>query len=110
MTLTLVLGKLTPEGTRGLMKEGFAARERYFRELAESVGMTVHGYYFAEGGEWDVVLTAEMPDAPGAEGVANIFQTQSTGMYSSIRVLRLYSPADVDAGLAKATQLRAPGT
>jgi uncharacterized protein with GYD domain len=110
MALTLVLGKLTPEAMRGLMKEGLAARERYFRELAESVGMTVHGYYFAEGGEWDVVVLAEAPDAPGAEGVANVFQTQSTGMYASIRALRLYAPADVDAGLAKAAQLRAPGS
>jgi uncharacterized protein with GYD domain len=110
MALTLVLGKLTPEAMRGLMKEGLAARERYFRDLAGSVGMTVHGYYFAEGGEWDIVVLAEAPDAPGAEGMANVFQTQSTGMYASIRTLRLYAPADVDEGLAKATQLRAPGS
>jgi uncharacterized protein with GYD domain len=95
---------------RGLMKEGLAAREQYFREIAESRGMTVHSYYFAEGGEWDVVVLGEAPDAPGAEALANVFQTQATGMYASLRTLRLYAPADVDAGFAQGMQLRAPGS
>jgi len=48
MSLALVLGKLSPEGTKGLLKEGLAAREKYFRGIAEARGMKVHGYYFAE--------------------------------------------------------------
>jgi uncharacterized protein with GYD domain len=108
MSLSMVLGKLTPEAKRGLIKDGFAAREKYFRDLAEPAGMTVHGYYFVEGGEWDVVVLAESNDG-GADSLAQVFGVEATGMYASIRTLNLYAPADVDAGLAKAIQLRAPG-
>src|SRR4051812_4904143 len=59
MALALVLGKLSPEATKGLLKQGLAAREEYFRSIAEPRGVKVHGYYFAEGGEWDVVVLVE---------------------------------------------------
>jgi uncharacterized protein with GYD domain len=110
MALTLVLGKLSPEAMQGLMKEGLAARERYFRDLADSVGMKVHGYYFAEGGEWDLVVLLEAEAEGGADTLATTFATQATGMYTSFRTLRLYAPADVDAGFANAVRLRAPGS
>jgi len=110
MTLTLVLGKLSPEAMQGLMKEGLAARERYFRDLADLVGMKVPGYYFAEGGEWDLVVLLEAQEEGGADALATTFATQATGMYTSFRTLRLYAPADVDAGLGNAVRLRAPGS
>jgi len=45
----------------------------------------------------------------GARAVATGLVTQSTGSYTSQRVLRLRAPADVDAGLAHALQVRTPG-
>jgi uncharacterized protein with GYD domain len=110
MALTLVLGKLSPEATKGLLKEGLAAREDYFRGLAEARGMKVHGYYFAEGGEWDVVVLGETNEDAEAAGVAATFSVQATGMYANYRAIRLHAPADVDAALADAISLRAPGT
>jgi uncharacterized protein with GYD domain len=110
MPLTLVLGKLSSEATKGLLNEGLAAREEYFRGLAEPRGMKVHGYYFAEGGEWDVVVLVETDDDAPASSVAATFTVQATGMYTSYRALRLYAPAAVDAALADAVALRAPGT
>src|SRR6476646_2541476 len=75
MALTLVLGELSPEGMQGLIKEGLAARERYFRDLAESVDMKVHGYYFAEGGEWDLVVLLEAQEESGADTLATSIAT-----------------------------------
>jgi uncharacterized protein with GYD domain len=110
MPLTLVLGKLSAEATKGLLKDGLAAREQYFRGLAEPRGMKVHGYYFAEGGEWDVVVLVESNDDVAASSVAATFTVQATGMYASYRAIRLYAPGEVDAALADAIALRAPGS
>jgi uncharacterized protein with GYD domain len=87
-----------------------ALQERYFRDLADSVGMKVHGYYCAEGGEWDLVVPLEAQEEGGADTLATTFATQATGMYTSFRTLRLFAPTDVDAGLADAVRLRAPGS
>jgi uncharacterized protein with GYD domain len=110
MALALVLGKLSPEATKGLLKQGLAAREEYFRGLAEPRGVKVHGYYFAEGGEWDVVVLLDTGDDTEAGAVAATFTTQATGMYTNYRVVRLYAPGDVDAALGNAISVRAPGT
>ena len=109
MPITLVLGKLAPEATKGLLAEGLAAREEYFRGLVEPTGMKVHGYYFAEGGEWDVVILVETNDDAAGTSVAATFSVQATGMYTSIRAIRLFAPGDVDTALANAVALRAPG-
>jgi len=109
MPLTLVLGKLSPEATKGLLAEGLAAREEYFRGLVEPRGMKVHGYYFAEGGEWDVVVLVETNDDAAGSSVAATFSVQATGMYTSYRAIRLFAPGDVDTALADAVALRAPG-
>jgi hypothetical protein len=107
----MVLGKLSPEAMRGFLKEGLVAREQYFREFVEAAGLTVRGYYFVEGGEWDLVLLLEgqEEDGGGPQAVANGLMTQSTGAYASYRVLKLHSPSDVDAALADALRVRAPG-
>jgi len=110
MPLTLVLGKLSSEATKGLINEGLAAREEYFRGLAEPRGMKVHGYYFAEGGEWDVVVLLETNEDAEAAGVAATFTVQATGMYTNYRAIRLFSPAEGDAALADAMSIRAPGS
>ena len=110
MALTLVLGKLSPEATKGLLNQGLAAREEYFRGLAEPRGIKVLGYYFAEGGEWDVVVLLETNEDAEASGVAATFTTQATGMYTTYRAIRLYSPDEVDAALGNAIPLRAPGS
>ena len=68
------------------------------------------GYYFAEGGEWDVVVLLETNDDAEASSVAATFTVQATGMYTNYRAIRLYSPADVDAALADAVSIRAPGS
>ncbi len=110
MALTLVLGKLSPEATKGLLQEGLAAREQYFRDLTEPGGVKVLGYYLAEGGEWDVVVLLETPEGADAQAVAATLGVQSTGMYANYRMLRLFSPADVDTALADAVQIRRPGS
>ena len=72
--------------------------------------MRVHGYYFAEGGEWDVVVIGETNEDAEAGAVAATFSVQATGMYANYRAIRLFSPAEVDAALANAISLRAPGS
>ena len=49
MTLALVLGKLSPDAMKGFLTEGPAARERYCPSFVGQAGVTVHGYYLAEG-------------------------------------------------------------
>ena len=67
--------------------------------------MTVHGYYFAAGGEWDVIVLAE-EQSGSAQSVAALFSTESMGMYSSTRPLWPHSADAVEAAIVDATHVR----
>ena len=55
----------TPEGVKGLLKEGGSARREETRKLLESVGGRLEAYYFAFGAG-DGVIIADIPDQAGA--------------------------------------------
>lgn len=105
MPMYLWQASYTPEGTKGLLKEGGSKRRATIQKMVEGVGGKLHAFYYAFG-EWDVIGIAEFPDHAAATSTA--LAVNSTGMVS-IRSTVLITPEEVDAATKKSVAYRAPG-
>jgi uncharacterized protein with GYD domain len=95
----------TPEGTKGLMKDGGSKRRAMVKSLLEQSGGKLEAFYFAFG-ESDVVVIAELPDAATAAAVS--FAVNGAGavkMHTTV----LLTPEEIDAATKKAIEYRPPG-
>jgi len=54
-------GAYTPEGIRGLLKEGGSSRKAHFEENIGNLGGRVEAFYYAFGGD-DVYAIVDLPD------------------------------------------------
>jgi uncharacterized protein with GYD domain len=103
----MTLFKYSPEGTKGLLKEGAAGRVAALKQAAESGGGSVESVNFITGGEFDGVIVSESPDLETF--TAYLLLGQSTGALANARTFRLLTSEEVDRGLAKKMTYRAPG-
>jgi len=98
--------RYTPAGLEGTIKEGFAAREAFFRERVASLGGTTEAVYWAYG-EDDVFVTVDLPDTATATGLS--LALARTGSFR-VTTTVLLTAADMDAGAGKSPSYRAPGS
>ena len=95
----------TPEGVKGLTKEGGTKRRAAIQQMVEKAGGKLHAFYFALG-EADVFSIAEFPDT--ATAVAMSAAVNASGMVHLSSTL-LVSPEEFDAASKKAVAYRPPG-
>ena len=104
MAKFLFRGQYSPEGTKGVVKEGFAAREEYSRALIESAGGKTEAWYFSYGQE-DLVIIV---DAEPAAAVGISLAVNQTGVVR-LTTTALLTSAEMDAARSRMPQYRAPG-
>ena len=97
--------RFTQSGLQGAIKEGFAKREPYIRQLFESLGGKIEAVYWTYG-EDDIVLIVDLPDAAAAVAVS--LAVNSSGALQ-VRTTPLLTTAEMDAAVAKMPQFRPPG-
>ena len=97
----------SPEGIKGVMKEGGTSRLTTIEKILGSVGGTLESFYFAFGTD-DVYVIAEVPDQATAMAVAAA--VGSSGAISSYETVVLIEPSEVDAAMNISVGYRAPGT
>jgi len=95
----------SPEGIRGLIKEGGTSRATAIRRLAESHGGKVESFDFAFGDD-DVYLIAELPSHVEASAIA--LAVAASGA-ASIKTVVLLTPAEIDEAVKVDVGYRAPG-
>ncbi len=95
----------SPEGIRGLIKEGGTNRATAIRRLAESHGGKVESFDFAFGDD-DVYLIAELPSHIEASAIA--LAVAASGA-ASIKTVVLLTPAEIDEAVKVDVGYRAPG-
>ncbi|MGO9180452.1 MAG: GYD domain-containing protein [Candidatus Limnocylindrales bacterium] len=98
--------RYTQTGLEGTIKEGFVARETFFRERVASLGGTTESAYWAYG-EDDALIVADLPDTATATGLS--LALARTGSFQ-VATTVLLTAAEMDAGAAKAPTYRAPGS
>ena len=87
MALYLMMAKFSPEGAKGVQKEGFVSRRENAEKAVGVAGGKVLGYYACGDAEWDLVNLFESPDEWGAAGAAKTIATLTgTGAFSHIRL------------------------
>ena len=81
----------TPEGIKGLVKEGGTARRRAVEKMLESLGGRLEGFYFAFGENDAYVIT----DGPDNATAAAISLAITTGAVRT-KTIVLLSPEELD--------------
>jgi uncharacterized protein with GYD domain len=105
----LALGRYTPQGAAGVLKDGLTSRKDVVRGLMEATGGRLIGLWGVDSGDVDFVILMEGEQSP-AEGTAVSLGQKSMGHLAEIRTYRLVETEDVDATLQRMnTVTRAPG-
>jgi uncharacterized protein with GYD domain len=100
----LFIGGYTPEGARGVLKEGGTGRRGAVVELMASLGGTVEGYYFAFGND-DVYIVVDLP-GPAAAAAASLAVAASGA--ASLRTVVLLTAEELDAATKLKSTYRPP--
>jgi uncharacterized protein with GYD domain len=101
----LIKARYTPEGARGLMKEGGSARRATVEKLITGLGGKMESFYFAYG-DVDAYVIADLPDA--TSGIAVSLTVSGSGAVS-LSTTPLITAEEIDAASKKAIPYRAPG-
>ena len=95
----------TPEGLRGLIKDGGTRRRDMVEKLAEGLGGQVESLYFAFG-DADVYVVIEAPDN---ESAARAALTVGASGAVEVKTTVLLTPEDVDEATQQTVSYTPPG-
>ena len=105
MAKFLIEAKYTPEGAKGIIKEGGSARRAAVEKAIAGLGGRLEAFYFAFGGV-DAYVIADLPD--NATAAAMALAVGQTGLASTKTVV-LLTMDEADAAAKKNVAYRGPG-
>lgn len=95
----------TPEGMKGILKEGGTSRRMMVEKMAANLGGTIESFNFAFGDD-DVYLIG---DFPSNVDVAAVAMTVGASGAASVKTTVLLTPEEIDEATQKVVEYRAPG-
>jgi len=95
----------TPEGAKGVAREGGSGRRAAIAKMAEGLGGKLESFYYAFG-EVDAYVIVDMPDNVSAAAAA---LAVNQGGAASVKTVVLIAPEDMDKAGKKSVDYRAPG-
>ena len=101
----LIKVNYSPEGLRGIVKEGGTSRRDYVDKLLQNSGGTLESFYFAFG-ENDAFLVCDLPD--NVTGASIGLTVNSSGAVH-LETVALLTPEEVDEATRKTVDYRPPG-
>ena len=101
----LLQGTYTPEGTKGLIKEGGSARKAAVQKAVEGVGGKLECIYYTLGAD-DVVVICDMPDTISGLAVSMAVNASGAVRLSTTPILTV---EEVDAACKKTVSYRPAG-
>jgi uncharacterized protein with GYD domain len=103
----LLTSQYSPEGTKGVLKEGGSSRRAASEKLIKSAGGKLDAFYFMYG-KSDVVLIVDLPD--NATAAALSFLVGATGMAHCVTTpLITCEEIDMAAKKTQGLDYRKPG-
>jgi uncharacterized protein with GYD domain len=105
MAKYLFEARYTPEGAKGVAKDGGSARRAAIAKMAEGMGGKLESFYFAFGGV-DAYVVVDLPDNVSAAAAA---LAVNQGGAASVKTVVLLAPEDMDKAGKKSVDYRAPG-
>ncbi|MFI7345118.1 GYD domain-containing protein [Streptomyces sp. NPDC049936] len=101
----LIQATYTPEGTKGLLKEGARGRRAAVEQVVTGLGGRVEAMYFAFG-ESDVVIIVDFPD-PISMAAVSLTVKASGALHT--RATPLLTLDEIDEAARRQVAFRAPG-
>ena len=101
----LMHASYTPDGLRGLLREGGSSRRAAVEATVTGLGGTLEAFYYAFG-DADAYVLADLPDNASANALS--IAINQSGM-AHLKTTVLMTPVEVDQAVAKAVDYRAPG-
>jgi uncharacterized protein with GYD domain len=101
----LMKASFTPEGIRGVLKEGGSGRLKAVEQSAASIGGKIEAFYFAFG----AADTYTIIDLPSNADVAALAGTIAASGLVKIETVVLLTPKEVDEAAKKKVSYRPPG-
>jgi len=101
----LIQANYSPEGLKGLLKEGGSSRRDAVDKLLASVGGKVESFYYAFG-DTDAYVVVDVPDNVTAAAIA---LTVGASGAVALKTAVLMTPEEVDQATKKSLAYRAPG-
>jgi uncharacterized protein with GYD domain len=95
----------SPEGVRGLIKEGGSKRRAAVQKIIEAMGGKLEAFYYAYGDD-DLLIIADLPDTNS--GIALSLTVNASGA-ARTATTPLITPEEIDAASKKTVDYRAPG-
>ncbi|MFF3328657.1 GYD domain-containing protein [Streptomyces sp. NPDC002888] len=102
----LIQATYTPEGAKGLLKEGAGGRRAAVDQVVTDLGGKVEAMYFAFG-EDDIVLIIDFPDQVSMAAVS--LAVKASGALHT-RATPLVTLDEIDEAARRQFTFRAPGT
>ncbi len=102
----LVRVKYTPDGAKGVLKDGGSGRRKAVEELMATLGGTLEAFYFTFG-EDDAVLIIDLPNAETALAIA--VTVRASGAIQS-GMTPLMPAEEVDRAIAQRVPFHPPGS
>ena len=105
MSKFLMQASYTPEGTKGLLKEGGSKRRATVEKTLSGLGARIEAFYYSLG-EDDVFLIVDAPDTATVAAVS--MAVNATGAVR-LRTTVLLTTEEIDAATKKSVDYRPPG-
>lgn len=101
----LFIGSYTPEGARGVLKDGGTKRRQAAERVMQSVGGSVESMHFAFGSD-DFFIVADLPD--NAAATAGSLTVGASGAIR-LRTVPLITAEEVDEAVQRTVEYSPPG-
>ena len=95
----------TPEGAKGILKEGGSARKAAIEKAVTALGGRLEVFYFAFG-DVDAYVIVDLPDSVTAASMA--LAVNQSGL-ASTKTIVLLTPEETDAATRMTVSYRGPG-
>jgi len=106
MARFLFQASYSPEGIKGVLKDGGTGRRTAVEAAVKSLGGKLEGFYYAFG-KTDVYVIVDGLD--NATAAAFSMGVGSTGSLSRLKTTVLMTPEEIDQASKKTMSYRAPG-
>ncbi len=105
MAKYLIKASYTPEGTKGLLKDGGTARRKVVEDMVKRLDGRIECFYYSYG-DADVYSIVDVPDQTAAIAVSLI--VNSTGAVA-LSTIPLITPEEIDKACKRSIEYQPPG-
>jgi uncharacterized protein with GYD domain len=101
----MIVATYSPEGVKGILREGGSARRKLIADIANNLGGSLESFYYAFG-EDDVYSVVDLPDNKTAAAMA--MNVSASGTARAV-VKVLLTPEEIDKSARTEMWYRPPG-